>query len=224
MSGPTSSSRSSRRRACGSCRRSATAPSTRPSLAYLLRQLDTEAADPHRTGHRAVHPLHRARRLRAPLPGRRAARRRRAHRRRARQGGAAHDGGEHARRDRVRRRSASTDRLGRRTIRVGLQFARRHRARFADFPSVAHGGSDTRRPLWRNREQACRSTSVAPLAARTLASCSPACPRSPVFVRSSRTTCCASRTRPGTGSTRCAPSCPASTRSPTSRSRCATAG
>ena len=39
------------------------------SLAYLLRQLDTRAADPHRTGHRAVHPLHRAGRLCAPLPG-----------------------------------------------------------------------------------------------------------------------------------------------------------
>ena len=50
------------------------------------------------------------------------------------------------------------------------QFARRHRARFSDFPSVTHGESIPVGP-WRNREQACRSTSVAPIAARALAAC-----------------------------------------------------
>ena len=51
-------------------------------LAYLLGRLGNQAVDPDRTSHRAVHPLHRAGRVRAPLPCRDPDGCRRPHRRR----------------------------------------------------------------------------------------------------------------------------------------------
>ena len=98
------------------------------SLAYLLRPAGNQTADPHRAGHRAMHPLHRTGRLHPPFSCRGAAGCGRAHRLCARQGGDEDDAEEHE------LPRSSQPPIAWADFRVGQQFARPHRARADKFP------------------------------------------------------------------------------------------